>query len=56
MRNIKEAIELAEETLTNALSKIDEVDESTFREAKSIIELLNDNLGLWKEEIETKEQ
>ena len=54
MGNIKEAVELAEETLKNALSNIDEVDESTFREAKSIIELLNDNLGLWKEEIETQ--
>ena len=54
MGNIKEAVELAEETLKNALSNIDEVDEITFREVKSIIELLNDNLGLWKEEIETK--
>ena len=52
MRNIKEAVELAEETLKNAVSNIDEVDESTFREAKSIIELLNENLGFWKEEIE----
>ncbi len=32
------------------MSKIDEVEEETFREAKSIIELLKENLTLWKEE------
>ena len=31
---------------------IDEVDEETFRDAKSIIELLKENLTLWKEENE----
>ena len=33
-----------------ALEKIDDVDEETFRDAKSIIELLKENLSLWKEE------
>ena len=32
------------------LEKIDDVDEETFRDAKSIIELLKENLSLWKEE------
>ena len=46
----KIAMELSEKALTEALEKIDEVDEETFREAKSIIGLLKENLSLWKEE------
>ena len=40
----------AETSLVEALEKIDDVDEDTFRDAKSIIELLKENLSLWKEE------
>ena len=36
--------------MSDALEKIDDVDEETFRDAKSIIELLKENLTLWKEE------
>ena len=36
--------------MTEALEKIDDVDEETFRDAKSIIELLKENLSTWKEE------
>merc|ERR1712110_144108 len=50
MNDHKKACELGEEALTNALEKIDDVDEETFRDAKSIIELLKENLSLWKEE------
>jgi len=46
----KKALELGEAALTEALDKIDDVDEETFRDAKSIIELLKENLSLWKEE------
>ena len=46
----KRALELGEAALTEALEKIDDVDEETFRDAKSIIELLKENLSLWKEE------
>jgi hypothetical protein len=46
----KKACELGEAALQNALDKIDECDEETFRDAKSIIELLKENLSLWKEE------
>lgn len=46
----KQACELGEKALADALEKIDEVDEETFRDAKSIIELLKENLSLWKEE------
>ena len=50
MNDHKKACELGEEALTQALEKIDDVDEETFRDAKSIIELLKENLSLWKEE------
>ena len=52
MNNHKEACELGEKALSDALEKIDDVDEETFRDAKSIIELLKENLSLWKEEEE----
>ena len=41
---------LADEALQSALDKIDELEEDDFRDAKSIIELLKENLTLWKEE------
>ena len=50
MSDKKKACELGESALTEALEKIDDVDEETFRDAKSIIELLKENLSLWKEE------
>ena len=52
MNNKKQAVEVGEQALTEALEKIDDVDEETFRDAKSIIELLKENLSLWKEEDE----
>ena len=52
MNNHKQACELGEAALSDALEKIDDVDEETFRDAKSIIELLKENLSLWKEEEE----
>jgi hypothetical protein len=50
MNNHPKACELGEKALQEALDKIDECDEETFRDAKSIIELLKENLSLWKEE------
>jgi len=50
MQNHAQACELGEKALQEALDKIDECDEETFRDAKSIIELLKENLSLWKEE------
>ena len=50
MHDHKKACELGEAALSDALEKIDDVDEETFRDAKSIIELLKENLSLWKEE------
>lgn len=50
MQDSKKACVLAETALQEAMNKIDDVDEETFRDAKSIIELLKENLTLWKEE------
>ena len=50
MDNRKKAIELGELALMEALEKIDDADEETFRDAKSIIELLKENISNWKEE------
>jgi 14-3-3 protein epsilon len=50
MQDSKKACQLAETALQDAMNKIDDVDEETFRDAKSIIELLKENLTLWKEE------
>ena len=52
MNNHKEACVLGEQALSDALEKIDDVDEETFRDAKSISELLKENLSLCKEEEE----
>jgi hypothetical protein len=51
MQDSKQACTLAETALQEAMSKIDEVDEETFINAKSIIKLLKKNLTLWKEEV-----
>lgn len=50
INNHKKACELGESALQTALEKIDDCDEETFRDAKSIIELLRENLSLWKED------
>jgi hypothetical protein len=50
MKDQKKACELADSSLQAALDKIDELGEEEFRDAKSIIELLKENLSLWREE------
>jgi 14-3-3 protein epsilon len=50
LKDHKKACELAEQNLQDALEKIDEISEEDFRDAKSIIELLKENLTLWKED------
>lgn len=52
MQNVKKACELGDKALQDALDKLDDCDEETFRDAQSIIELLRENLALWKEEDE----
>ena len=50
MDDKKHACSIAETALKDAMDKIDDVDEETFRDSKSVIELLKENLTLWKEE------
>ena len=50
LKNHGKACELADSALQQALEKIDELEEDDFRDAKSIIELLKENLTLWREE------
>ena len=52
MKNHSQACTIADQALQDALDKIDELQEDDFRDAKSIIELLKENLTLWKEEEE----
>ena len=52
MKNHQEACKLADRALQEALEKIDELEEDDFRDAKSIIELLKENMTLWKDEFE----
>jgi hypothetical protein len=46
----KKACEIAEKALNDAKDKIDEMENDEARDALSIIELLKENLDLWKEE------
>jgi hypothetical protein len=50
MQDVRKACELGDKALQDALDKLDDCDEETFRDAQSIIELLRENLALWKEE------
>ena len=48
MNNRQKACDIGEKALCDALEKIDDVDEETFKNAKLIIDLLKENLTLWK--------
>ena len=50
LKDHKSACDLADKSLQDALDKIDELEEDDFRDAKSIIDLLKENLTLWREE------
>ena len=50
MQNVTKACELGDKALQDALDRLDDCDEEIFRDAQSIIELLRENLSLWKEE------
>ena len=50
MDDKKHACSIAKIAIKDAIDKIDDVDEETFRDAKTFIELLKENLTLWKEE------
>ena len=48
--NKQEACKLADKALKEALETLDEAKEDVYRDAKGIIDLLNENLELWKED------
>ena len=52
MQDVRKACELGDKALSDALDKLDDCDEEMFRDAQSIIELLRENLALWKDEEE----
>lgn len=56
MKDHNKAIEIAEKALSEANEKINEVGENDSRDIKSIIELLKENLKLWKGDEESSDQ
>ena len=50
MEEQDKAIKMTEAALKEALKKIDDVDEEMFRDAKAVIELLKENITIWKED------
>ena len=54
MKDTKRACTIADNALIAALEKIDDLGEEEFKDAKAIIELLKENLQLWKDEEEEK--
>lgn len=50
MSNSKKACDLAETALNDAQEKAGDTDEETLKDARSILELLQENLSLWKQE------
>merc|ERR1712228_1009152 len=56
MKDTKRACTIADTALIAALEKIDDLGEEEFKDAKAIIELLKENLQLWKDEQEEKEK
>ena len=50
------ACQVAESAFQAGLDQIEELEEEEFREAKALLELLKENLTLWKEEEEGDDQ
>jgi len=55
MSNVKKAYELGDKALQDALEYLNDLDMETFRDVSPIIELLRENLALWKEEDESNQ-
>ena len=53
--NPKEACKLAEEAFDDAISELDSVQEDSYKDSTLIMQLLRDNLTLWKQEPEEPE-
>lgn len=48
MKERAQAIRITDQALNQALSKIDELGEAEFKDAKTIIELMKENLNAWQ--------
>jgi len=57
MKDSKRACDLAETALSCALENIpiEEVEEQSFKDSMSIIDLIKDNLTIWRDNIENEE-
>ena len=49
-KNKEKACEIAQQALNDSEGTIEQADEDTYRDSKGIIDLLTENLELWKEE------
>ena len=49
-QNKGKACEIASQALQSAQGQLDAADEETYRDAQGIIDLLSENLELWKDE------
>ena len=56
LNDSKYAMSIADQALTAALEKIDDLGEEEFKDAKNIIDQLKENLNVWKEEEEDKKK
>eukprot|EP00349_Pseudokeronopsis_sp_Brazil_P000885 CAMPEP_0202961412 /NCGR_PEP_ID=MMETSP1396-20130829/5463_1 /ASSEMBLY_ACC=CAM_ASM_000872 /TAXON_ID= /ORGANISM="Pseudokeronopsis sp., Strain Brazil" /LENGTH=53 /DNA_ID=CAMNT_0049681201 /DNA_START=535 /DNA_END=696 /DNA_ORIENTATION=- len=49
MKDAKKAIEIAEKALAEAVDELENLNEEEFKDAQSIVELLRENVSIWKE-------
>ena len=54
LHDLPKACQVADASLQAALEKIDDLGEDDFKEAKQMIDLLKENLSIWKEDEEAK--
>lgn len=55
LKSPKEACELAKRAFDDAISEIETIDESDYKDATTIMQLIRDNLTLWTSEMEADE-
>ena len=48
MKQREEGIQIAEQTLVDAVDKLDDLNEKDFRDVKTMIDLIKNNLADWK--------
>lgn len=48
LKNINEAVKLSEKAINESTDKIEEMLDDEFKDAKDIVDLLKENLNVWK--------